>query len=63
MSERKRPSREEVDQMESAIPSNDRLNQKLGVGRHYGSIEAAEEKRFPWIRARRLGAVRRRNAQ
>ncbi len=59
----KRLNREDVERMEREIPSNDRLNQRLGVGRHYGSIEAAEEKRFPWIKARRLGAVRRRNTQ
>ena len=42
-----------MERMEREIPANDRLNERLGVGRHYGSIEAAEEKRFPWLKARR----------
>jgi hypothetical protein len=44
---------EEVEALERLMPSNDLLPQRLRVNSHYGSIEEAEEKRFPWLRRRR----------
>lgn len=44
---------EEMRKLEQRNPSNDSLPGKLRIQTHYGSIEAAEEKRFPWLRYRR----------
>ncbi len=44
---------EDMSKLEQRMPSNDRLPNKLGVPSHYGSIEEAEERRFPWLKARR----------
>ncbi len=44
---------EEIERLERLMPSNDLMPQRLRVGSHYGSIEEAEEKRFPWLKRRR----------
>lgn len=46
-------TQDEVKELERKIPRNDPLPDKLGIKRHFGSIEAAEEKAFPWLRDRR----------
>lgn len=48
-------TREDIVKLQRDIPSNDDMGRRLGVGTHYGSIEAVEEKRFPWLKARRRG--------
>lgn len=50
----RRLTRDELEKLQRDIPGNDDLGRRLGVRTHYGSIEAAEEKRFPWLKARRL---------
>lgn len=40
-------------ELEAKIPNRDLLPNQLGLPTHFGSIEAAEEKRFPWLRDRR----------
>lgn len=60
MQEHDRPlTQEEVAKLEREMPRSDRTADKLGLPTHYGSIEAAEEKRFPWLRDRRRGRRRR----
>lgn len=54
----RRLTREEVERLEREIPANDRLSERLQIGRHYGSIEAAEERRFPWLKRRRQRRTR-----
>lgn len=51
--EQRRLTREEVRELEVKIPNRDALPDQLGVRSHFGSIEAAEEKHFPWLRDRR----------
>lgn len=49
----RRLKKEELAELERKIPNQDPLPGVLGVKTHFGSIEAAEEKRFPWLRQRR----------
>lgn len=46
-------SKEEVAELERQMPNRDSLPAVLGVKKHFGSIEEAEERRFPWLRDRR----------
>lgn len=46
-------SHDDVRKLEEHIRREDPLPDKLRLPVHYGSIEAAEEKRFPWLRDRR----------
>jgi len=54
----RRLTREDMERLERALPANDRMGERLGVRTHYGSIEEAEEKRFPWLKRRRLRRYR-----
>ena len=49
----------DLKRLEQEIPRVDPIVDQLGLPVHYGSIEAAEEARFPWLRRRRGRRVRR----
>lgn len=46
-------TKEEMEALERKMPNRDPLPNALGVKKHFGSIEAVEERRFPWLRERR----------
>lgn len=46
-------TQEELRKLEREIPRNDPTPSKLRLPTYYGSIEAAEEKAFPWLKNRR----------
>jgi hypothetical protein len=46
-------SKEEMEEIVRSNPNKDPLPGKLSLPTYSGSIEEAEEKRFPWLRERR----------
>lgn len=46
-------NKSDLRKLEQQITRSDPIAENLGLPVHYGSIEAAEEKRFPWLRRRR----------
>lgn len=53
MQRREGMNEKEMKSLQARYPSRDPLADKLGLPTHYGPIEEAEEKRFPWLRDRR----------
>lgn len=49
----------DLKRLEQEIPRVDVTADRLGLPVHYGSIEAAEEKLFPWLARRRARRPRR----
>lgn len=47
------PPKKKMPEVERAYPSNDTIARSQRAPTHYGSIEAIEEKRFPWLKKRR----------
>lgn len=47
------PRQKKIDEVERAYPANDTIARSLGAKTAFGSIEAIEEKRFPWLKKRR----------
>jgi hypothetical protein len=46
-------SEADLRKLEQEIPRSDATADALGLKTHYGTIEAAEEKAFPWLSRRR----------
>jgi hypothetical protein len=47
------PEKKRMSEIERQYSRPDSIGQRLRVPVHHGSIENAEEKRFPWLRKRR----------
>lgn len=49
----RQPPERDMPEVERAYPTQDTIARSLGAKTHYGSIQAIEEKRFPWLKKRR----------
>ena len=47
------PTQKKMPEVERAYPTDDTIARSLGSRSVFGSIEAIEEKRFPWLKKRR----------
>ena len=46
-------NKDDLAKLQREHPNQDPLPGKLGLRSYFGSIEEAEERRFPWLKARR----------